>query len=173
MRSPFQDKEYPVCGSCSGLSRKSHILLRKRIGSFCLLEWQIVNRIGRTEIRNSRCSRCGCRHYVFRSHGSRCRLGSGGHRAFHFPCIDICEPTSLIFTAVYVKKYCKFFSGLYGCLINAVCTENLEAYFLRVLVMCFQDIFLLFPLVSVFADTALNRQYGDDSSRNFHVSCFY
>ena len=51
--------------------------------------------------------------------------------------------------------------------------ENLEAYFLRVLVMCFQDIFLFFPLVSVFADTALNRQYGDDSSRNFHVSCFY
>jgi len=113
------------------------------------------------------------RHYVFRSHGSRCRLGSGGHRAFHFPCIDICEPTSLIFTAVYVKKYCKFFSGLYGCLIDAVCTENLEAYFLRVLVMCFQDVFLFFPLVSVFADTALNRQYGDDSSRNFHVSCFY
>ena len=27
VRSPFQDKEYPVCGSCSGLSRKSHILL--------------------------------------------------------------------------------------------------------------------------------------------------
>ena len=51
--------------------------------------------------------------------------------------------------------------------------ENLEAYFLRVLVMCFQEIFLFFPLVSVFADTALNRQYGDDSSRNFHVSCFY
>ena len=69
----------------------------------------------------------------------------------------------MIFTAVYVEKYCKFFSGLYGCLVDTVCTENLEAYFLRVLVMCFQDIFLLFPLVSVFADTALKSFFIGES----------
>ena len=48
--------------------------------------------------------------------------------------------------------------------------ENLEAYFLRVLVMCFQDIFLFFPLFSThLADTASQRHDMNDTAFNFHT----
>lgn len=95
----------------------------------------------------------------------RCAYG----RMLYLPGIDIGKPTTLILAAIDIKRDSNGFARLYVCLCNAVGAKDLKANLLGVLFLCLQHIFLLFPLVSCFADTAYFRKYSNYFSGNFHI----
>ena len=137
------------------------------------LKWKIINRVGRSEIGSRRRRRNSCRSGIIQIHGPRSRLRSRSHRALYFPRVDVGKPTPLIFPAVDVKRHSQLLACLYMRLLDTVCTKYLKTNFTRILIVRFQHIFLLFPFVPGLADTAHNRQHGNNSSCNFHLYCFY
>lgn len=68
---------------------------------------------------------------------------------FYPPGTDTVEPTSLPFARINIERYIQLFTHLDIELLYLVCPKHIKAHSARILVVCFDDILLYFPFVTV------------------------
>ena len=132
-------------------------------------ERQIVIALGlllphRRHRRDVICADGRCLHWLL-----LCGIG----HALDLPCTDVIIPTPIVLACIDVKRHIEFFAKLYIELVNLV-TPQIETHLAGILVMVFDYIFLLLPLIAIGLAYAF-LQWHDryDFTSEIHVLFIY
>ena len=120
-------------------------------------------------------SRCLCRLSVWINHLTTlrrylCLLLPLRRNSHNLPSSHLVIPLALVLVGVYLQRHRERLSELDVHLLYLLCSENIEADFLRVHLLYLQDIVLAHPCVARALRYALLwRQYRDYLSCYFHL----